>query len=137
MNQRFAMAAIVLLLAGQGLKQAMSPEALAISGTYAAAARGGGDALRYVLTLHDDGVAEVLTEFNDSSRAPATEKGAWILDGSTVQMAINGDGGDITAVMLERRDGALVASGEEVSAFRFAGLTFSQAEREPPASELK
>jgi hypothetical protein len=90
-----------------------------------------------VLTLHDDGVAEVLTEFADTSRIPVTEKGSWILDGSTVQLATNGAGGGITAVTFERKDGALVASGEEVSSNRFAGLTFSKAEQEPPVTGLK
>jgi hypothetical protein len=137
MNQRLAIGAIVLLLAGNGLRQALSPEGRALVGTYVTAARAGGDALRYVLTLHDDGVAEVRIEFDDTSRAPAIEKGAWILDGSMVQMAVTGDGDNSTAVVLTPKDGALVASGEEDSGARFAGLTFSKAEREPPVSELK
>jgi hypothetical protein len=137
MNQRLAIGAIVLLLAGNGLMQALSPEGRALVGTYVTAARTGGDAARYVLTLHEDGVAEVLVEFSDTSRTPVTQKGAWILDGSTVQMAVSGDGGDATAVVLTPKDGALVASGEEDSTARFAGLTFSKAEQAPPVSEQK
>lgn len=137
MNQRVAIGAIVLLLAGNGLMQALTPEGRAIVGTYVSQARTGSDASRYVLTLHEDGIAEVVVEFNDASRASAIEKGAWILDGSMVQMAVSGDGGDATAVVLTPRDGALVASGEEDSTARFAGLTFSKAEQTPLVFESK
>ena len=72
MNQRFATAAIVILLAGQGLTQALSPAALAIVGTYVSSAGDVSDAARYVLTLKEDGAAG-FHGIQDSSRASGNE----------------------------------------------------------------
>ena len=129
MNQRIAFAAMAMLLAAHTFSPMTSPEAVAVAGAYVAAAPGTADTYR--LTLGTDASATLET-VPASGAATSAERGAWFLEGSTVQLALTRDGNEnATAATLEVRDGALVAAAAGAETSRFAGLTFTKVDAPP------
>src|SRR5688500_7691721 len=109
MTERIAFAAMALLLAGHVYLGARSPEAVALAGTYVASA--GPSAETYVLTLGTDASATLVTRPSGDANQERLETGAWVLEGSTVQIAVRAGTttGNATALTLDLVDGKLVA----------------------------
>jgi hypothetical protein len=126
MNERIAFGAMALLLAAGLLTQSRSPAFAALTGTYVATTSAGESSERHVLVLAGDGTATLRTESPDGS-VIATETGAWLLDGTSVQTAFKGVGSDgargLTFVV---KDGTLVGAGTDALASRFATVIFTK-----------
>ena len=139
MNERVTIAAIVLLLAGAGLMQALSPSVQAMAGTYEAVLVKSDGSVRCVLSLAKDATATFRTTSPDGKTETAAYSGAWISDGGTIQLVLNNpdDPSKPVAVTLEPRDGAIYVVDVEGRKSPYTGLTFTRSNAESPVSESK
>jgi hypothetical protein len=139
LNERVTIAAIVLLLAGGGLMQALSPSVQALVGTYESVLVTSDGNVRCVLSLANDTTATFRTTSPDGKTETAAYSGAWISDGGTIQLVFNNpdDPSKPVAVTLEPRDGAIFVVEVEGRKSPYAGLTFTRSNAEQPASDSK
>jgi hypothetical protein len=135
MNERIAFGALAILLAAGMVAKNNSLEFLALTGTYVAVTVDG--TTRYALRLGADGTAELRTMTYDRSPDAAPATGAWILDGTTVQVALASGVESALALTLHSQERTLVVTGSDSSApaSPLSGLTFTKVGSERPVPE--